>query len=111
MREDDAGLRHAHHGCNFAQIRHAVGQLQVIADRRVKRGTEDARGLLSFFETLLGGRGTIHLHRAAVAGAEVEVVNVPAALLEQQQGSGSDELDVVGMGEDGEGRGHWGNDE
>ena len=55
-------------GSDFAQIRHGVGQLQIIADRWIKRGTEDAGSLLAFVEAFANRRGAVHLHGATVAG-------------------------------------------
>ena len=39
--------------------------------------------------------------RAEIAGRDVQVVKVPAGSAQLQQGPGRDELDVVGMAEDG----------
>ena len=93
-------------GGDLAQQWDAVGQLEVVADGGIKSGSEELRGVLRFNQSGGGGGGPVHFDGPTVAGTEVHVVQVPAALLQQEHGSSGDEFDVVRMGEEGEDRGH-----
>lgn len=110
VREDDRGLGLADDGGDFAQERHAVGEFQVIGDGRVKGGPKDAGGLLPFRQTGAGGGGPIHLHRAAVAGAHIHVMQVPAPLLKEEHGASGNKFNVIRVGEESEDGGHGGMD-
>ena len=86
---------------------HVVGvDSHVVDDRWVELRPEEAGGFLGFGESDGRGRGAVHLDRATVAGAEIKVVEVPAALSELEHRPGGEVFDVVGVREDGEAGGH-----
>ena len=106
MREHDVGPGLADDRGHLAHDFDVEGQRHVVHDRRVELRAEDAGGFLGFSETNGGGRRTVHLDRTAVAGAEVEIVELPAALRQLKHRPGGEVFDVVGVREDGEAGGH-----
>jgi len=101
-----AGLGLADDGREPAQGLHLVEDFQIVAQGRVEVRAESLRRRFGLGQPHAPGFGRAEFDAAAVAGGEVEVVGFPAALLEQEQGAGGDELDVVRMREDGEGGFH-----
>ena len=106
MREHDVGPALADDRGDFAHDLDVEGQRHVVDDGWVELCAENAGGLLGFGEADGRGRGAVHLDRTSVARAEVEVVEVPAALRELEHRPGGEVFDVVGVREDGEAGGH-----
>lgn len=50
------------------------------------------------------------MNGAAIAGAQVHVVKVPAPLLQEEHGAGGNKFNVIWVGEEGEDGGHGGMD-
>ncbi len=74
-------LKHNHGPC-LGQLLHNLSLRKLGHDQlqQVELRAEDAGRLLRFGEADGGGRRAVHLDGTAVTGAEVEVVEVPAAL-------------------------------
>ena len=106
VREHDIGAALADDRSDLAHDLDVEGQRHVIDDRRVELRAEDPGGFLGFGEADGRGRGAIHLDGATVARAEIEVVQLPAALSELEHRPGGEVFDVVGVREDGEAGGH-----
>ena len=106
MSQHDARRGFADDGTDFAQQADVIGEFQILRDGRVKRRAEHTRRLLGFRQSFACRLFRPHLHRTTASIAEVQVVKVPTALLQLKQRSGSDELDVVRVREDGENGGH-----
>lgn len=86
----------------LAKIRLRVFNFEIVADGGIIRCPEDRCGSTALLFTLGSGLLCRHRRRAAAAVGKVDVVEIPAQILEQQQGSGRHELDVIGMGKNGE---------
>ena len=102
MREHDVSTALADDRSDLAHDLDVERQRHVVDDRRIELRAEDPGGFLGFSEADGRGRGTVHLDRATVARAEIEVVQLPAALSELEHRPGGEVFDVVGVRKDGE---------
>jgi hypothetical protein len=83
-----------------------VEDFQIVCDGRMEMRAENFRRALRLREPQPPRRGRVVPRAAAVAGGEVEVVDFPAALFQQQEGARHHELDVIRVRGDGDGGGH-----
>jgi hypothetical protein len=79
-----------------------VKDFEVIGNGPMKLRAQDPGRALRFSQAEPPGCNGVVPHASTVPRRKIEVMNVPALLLQQQQRAGHHELDVVGMGTDGE---------
>ena len=87
---------------SLAQILDGVKDLEVIANGWMKGRSENSGRVLTLLEADATSLLRVHFDGSATSGGEIEVVGVKASFLEEEEGAGSEVLDVVGVGEDGE---------
>lgn len=104
MREDDRGLRAANDGGDFGKIFSVVKDIEVVADWWIKGRSKNRSRLLCLSQADLGRGRAVGFVRAAASVGDVHVVNFPTDRSQAQECSGRDELDVVGVGKEGEDR-------
>jgi hypothetical protein len=100
------GISFPDHGHDLSQQWDFVGQFQIMGDGRVESSAKQGSGRLRFGEANAGGGIRVHFQTAAIATAEVEIINVPSPGLQLEQGASHDIFDVVRMSSDGENGGH-----
>jgi hypothetical protein len=106
MREHNPRPRPPHHRRHLPQQRLAKEDQHVIADALVKLRPKRACGCTGLSRTDPASLVTAGLCAAAVAAGDIEIVELPAGLLEQEHRAGSGKLDIVGVGDDRE-HGWW----
>ena len=94
-----------HHGEALDQV-DGVDDLQIVTKGSVPRCPKDVSSLLGLKTAHLGSRFGVHRERAATAVGEAEVVQRVANASELQQSAGEKKLDVVRVGDNGDGRFH-----
>ena len=103
MSQDNGWLYLPHDPGHQTEGGQIVEDLKVIADRMMKMSTEYAGGLLR-----LGQPGPpcflcVHFDRTAISSREIEVVDLESCLLQEEQCSRTEILNIIGMGKDGQG--------
>ena len=108
VREDHVGRHLADHRPEPPERPRVVEDLEVVAERRMPGGAEPLRRGLRLAAPDPRGSRRRHRGAAEIAGGQIQVVQLPPGVAEQQQRAGHDEFDVVGVGGDGDRAGHSG---
>ena len=100
MGENDRWIDLPHERGNTGQRRGIVKNAQILKKRRMHGGSKNPGRGASLFPTLCCDRFGPECLGSCAAVSQIPHVNVPALLLQKQQGAGVEKLDVVGMSAD-----------
>lgn len=100
MRENDRGFGLANNRSDFRQIFGVVKNVQVVTDGRVESRTQELSRALGFGKANGGGLVAVGDLRTTISISEIAIVNLPAQILESQESTCGDELDIIRMGEE-----------